>query len=116
MYLCFDDNIEASEVLVRVILGREDFAELPEVYVIFITEHDVLGGGLPIYTIDWKINETGGVFGCSSDSSSINFTAEIVSNFLHLGLCVFSGIHPLKQCIIILIQWGKIYNQIETRE
>ena len=27
----------------------QDFAELPEVWVIFITESDVLGGGLPLY-------------------------------------------------------------------
>ena len=33
-------------------------------YVIFITEHDVLGASLPLYTIDWKINETGEIFGC----------------------------------------------------
>ena len=39
------------------------FTELPEVYVIFITEHDVLGGGLPIYTIERVINETGNPFG-----------------------------------------------------
>ena len=31
--------------------------ELPESYVIFITENDVLGGGLPLYHIDRKITE-----------------------------------------------------------
>ena len=49
-----------------------DFTELPEVYVIFITEHDVLGGGLPLYTIDWRINETGEVFGCRSHIVYVN--------------------------------------------
>ena len=39
------------------------FTELPEVYVIFITEHDVLGGGLPMYTIERVIAETGKPFG-----------------------------------------------------
>ena len=129
MELCFNDNIECAELLVRVILGREDlkiisaktqvtlkgvmrevrldifavddegrkyniefqrkrkgaeperarlnasmidansldkgedFTELPDVYVIFITEHDVLGGGLPMYTIERVIAETGKPFG-----------------------------------------------------
>ena len=129
MELCFDGNNAAAEVLVRVILGRddltitsaktqavmkglmrevrldvlaedtegrkyniefqrenkgavperarlnasmidansldkgEDYTALPEVYVIFITEHDVLGGGLPLYTIDRAISETGKLFG-----------------------------------------------------
>ncbi len=35
----------------------QDFDELPESYVIFITRDDVLGYGLPIYHIDRKIEE-----------------------------------------------------------
>ena len=138
MELVFDNNIEAAELLVHVILGRDDikiisaktqvtlkglmrevrldilavddegrkyniefqrkrkgaeperarlnasmidansldkggdFTELPEVYVIFITEHDVLGAGLPLYTIEWRINETGEVFGCRSHIVYVN--------------------------------------------
>ena len=37
--------------------------ELPETYVIFITEHDVLGKGKAIYHIDRYIKETGDIFG-----------------------------------------------------
>lgn len=33
----------------------DDFSDLPETFVIFITENDVIGGGLPIYTIDRQI-------------------------------------------------------------
>ena len=36
---------------------KMDTEELPESYVIFITENDVLGGGLPLYHIDRKITE-----------------------------------------------------------
>jgi len=36
--------------------------ELPETYVIFITEEDVLGKGLPIYHVDRYIEETGEMF------------------------------------------------------
>lgn len=40
----------------------QDFDELPETYVIFITRDDVLGYGLPIYHIGRKIEEVGTAF------------------------------------------------------
>ena len=40
----------------------EDYANLPETYVIFITEHDVIGGNLPIYTIERIITNMGQSF------------------------------------------------------
>ena len=41
----------------------EKLENLVETYVIFITEHDVLGKGKPIYHIDRVIKETGENFG-----------------------------------------------------
>ena len=38
------------------------YEKLPETYVIFITERDVLGGQLPMYHIDRTIAETGAKF------------------------------------------------------
>lgn len=40
----------------------EDFSQLPETFVIFITENDVIGDGLPIYTIERQITNTGTPF------------------------------------------------------
>ncbi len=40
----------------------DDFADLPETFVIFITEKDVIGKGKPIYRIERKIEETGESF------------------------------------------------------
>ena len=37
-------------------------AALPESYVVFITENDVLGAGLPVYHIDRVVAETGKLF------------------------------------------------------
>ena len=37
----------------------EDFSELPETYVIFITENDVMGKGLPLYPVERYISVTG---------------------------------------------------------
>ncbi len=44
----------------------ENFDELPESFVIFITRDDVLGGSLPIYHIKKQIIETGKDFGDES--------------------------------------------------
>ena len=40
----------------------QDFDELPESYVVFITRDDILGYGLPIYHIDKQIKEVGKSF------------------------------------------------------
>lgn len=37
----------------------EDFDKLPETYVVFITEHDVIGDGQPTYKIERYISSTG---------------------------------------------------------
>lgn len=44
------------------LLPRQDFDKLPETYIIFITEHDVFKGGLPLYHINRKIEESGMTF------------------------------------------------------
>ena len=36
----------------NILKSGQDFDDLPETYVIFITENDVLGGDLPIYHIE----------------------------------------------------------------
>ena len=47
----------------KILIPDEDYSRLPESYVIFITEHDILQKGLPIYHIDRRINETNDEFG-----------------------------------------------------
>lgn len=50
----------------------QDYEELPDSYVIFITKDDVLGNGLPIYHADRVIEETGGMFGDGSHIIYVN--------------------------------------------
>ena len=50
-------NIDMLDL--RHLKAGDDFDDLPETYVIFITAKDVLGYGLPIYHIDRHINELG---------------------------------------------------------
>ena len=42
----------------HVLQPGEDFSELPETFVIFITENDVFGKGKPLYRVERKIEET----------------------------------------------------------
>lgn len=49
-----------------------DFDTLPETYVVFITEHDVIGRGKPIYRIGRYIFDTGESFGDGSHILYVN--------------------------------------------
>ena len=46
----------------NALLSGDDCENLPETYIIFITEHDVLKGNLPIYHIERTIQENAAVF------------------------------------------------------
>ena len=50
----------------------QDYEELPDSYVIFITRDDVLGEGLPIYHADRIIREVGETFGDGSHIIYVN--------------------------------------------
>ena len=50
----------------------EKYDSLPETYVIFITENDVLGKNLPIYHIERYIRETNDIFGDQSHIIYVN--------------------------------------------
>lgn len=52
----------------------DDYKELPDTYVIFITERDVLGKGEPIYHIERYILETGEIFHDGSHIIYVNGT------------------------------------------
>ena len=50
----------------------QDYEELTDSYVIFITRDDVLGEGLPIYHADRVIREVGETFGDGSHIIYVN--------------------------------------------
>ena len=58
------------------------FEELPETYIIFITENDVLGGGLPLYTVKKIIEETGEIF---NDGTHIIYVNSQITDDTALG-------------------------------
>lgn len=60
----------------------QNFDELPESYVIFITRDDVLGYGLQIYHVDRKIEEVGEEF---KDGAHIIYVNSKIQNDIELG-------------------------------
>ncbi len=51
-------RFHASLLDVHLLNKGQSFEDLPTVYIIFITKTDVLGGGLPVYTISRRVSET----------------------------------------------------------
>ncbi len=60
----------------------QEFYELPESYVIFITRDDALGYGLPIYHVERKIEEVGKSFG---DETHIVYVSSNIREDTELG-------------------------------
>ena len=64
------------------LLVGEDYSKLPESFVIFITESDVLKGNQPLYIIDRMINGTADKF---NDGSHIIYVNSQIQNDTKLG-------------------------------
>lgn len=60
----------------------DDYSALKETYIIFITENDVLKGGLPIYHVERAILETGKLF---NDKAHIIYVNSQIQNNTELG-------------------------------
>ena len=69
----------------------EDYINIKDSYIIFITERDVLGGDLPCYHIDRRIRETGAAFGDGSFIIYVNASKKNddtpLSNLMHDFFC-----------------------------
>lgn len=73
----------SSMMDVDAIKAGDSFDNLPETYVIFITENDVLKRNMPIYHIDRIIRETGELF---EDDTHIIYVNNEIRNNTPLGL------------------------------
>ena len=65
-------RFHSSVLDTRMLHAQQEFKELHDSYVIFITENDVLGKGLPLYHADRVIRETGEMFGDGSHIIYVN--------------------------------------------
>lgn len=70
----------------------QDFRDLPEATVIFITKKDILGDGLPVYHMERLVCETGKEFG---DRSHIIYVNSEIQDDTELG-CLMHDLHCKK--------------------
>ena len=88
-------RFNASMIDVASLKKGDDFSKLPEVYVIFVTENDVLNEGRPLYTIDRAITESGNKFGDGSHIVYVNCehkdSETALGRLVHDFLCCESG-------------------------
>ena len=88
-------RFNASMIDVASLKKGDDFSQLPEVYVIFVTENDVLNEGRPLYTIERVIAESGNKFGDGSHIVYVNCEHKdsdtALGRLVHDFLCCESG-------------------------
>lgn len=73
----------SSTLDTRFLSSGADYTELPDIYVIFITENDVLQDNQPIYNIDRMIRQNGNDF---ADGSHIIYVNSQIRDDTALGL------------------------------
>jgi len=91
----------------------QDFDDLPETYTIFITEHDVLGKGLPCYHIERMNLDTGEAFNDGSHILYVNGEYRDASEFGRL-MHDFSCSNPNLMNFPLLEETTRYYK--ETQE
>lgn len=78
----------------KMLKARQEFKEIKDSYVIFISENDVMGVGLPLYHIERTIRETGVVFGDGSHILYVNGSykddKDPIGRLMHDFRCVSS--------------------------
>ncbi len=70
----------------NALMPGADFDDLPETYVIFITEKDVIGDNQPIYHVDRIVKETGKKFG---DEAHIIYVNGAYQDDTPLGMLMY---------------------------
>ena len=65
-------RFHSSMLDTRMLKAKQKFKEIHDSYVIFITENDFMGQGLPLYHIQRTIQETGAIFNDGSHIIYVN--------------------------------------------
>lgn len=105
-------RFNSSIIDANILPVGEDFSLLPETYIIFITENDVIGDNLPIYHIDRVISETGKYF---DDGSHIIYVNANYKDDTPLGILMhdFSCTNPYEMKYPILAERVKYFKKDE---
>lgn len=87
-------RFHSSMVDSKMLKAGQDFKEIKDSYVIFISENDVMGARLPLYHIERTIQETGEMFEDGSHILYVNGSYkddnDPVDRLMHYFRCVSS--------------------------
>ena len=94
----------------QILIAGDSYEVLPETYVIFITENDVIGKGKPIYNIERMITETGEAF---EDGSHIVYVNAAYKDDSQLGKLMhdFSCANPNDMNYSVLAQKTRYFKE-----
>ncbi len=94
----------------QILIAGDSYDVLPETYVIFITENDVIGKGRPIYHIERMITETGDLF---EDGSHIVYVNAAYRDDSQLGKLMydFSCANPNQMNYSVLSQKTRYFKE-----
>lgn len=100
----------SSLIDANCLLAGDKWEKLPEVYVIFITENDILGNGKPVYHIRRVIEETGEKF---KDRSHILYVNAAERSDTPLGMLIhdFSCKNPADMHYKILAERTRYFKE-----
>lgn len=65
-------RFHSSMIDTKMLKAQQDFKDIHDSYVIFITASDVMGAGLPLYHVNRMVEETGTYFGDGSHIIYVN--------------------------------------------
>lgn len=88
-------RFHSSMIDTKMLKAGQEFREIHDSYVIFITAGDVIGAGCPLYHIDRTIKETGAYFGDGSHILYVNGSfqddSDPVGKLMHDFRCLSSA-------------------------
>ncbi len=88
-------RFHSSMIDTKMLKARQEFKEIHDSYVIFITASDVMGAGCPLYHVKRMIEETGTYFGDGSHIIYVNGSYkddnDPVGKLMHDFRCLSSG-------------------------
>ena len=88
-------RFHSSMIDTKMLKAGQEFKEIHDSYIIFITADDVIGAGCPLYHIDRMIKETGAYFGDGSHILYVNGSfqdgSDPVGKLMHDFRCLNSA-------------------------
>ncbi|MBQ4259446.1 MAG: PD-(D/E)XK nuclease family transposase [Lachnospiraceae bacterium] len=110
---CRRARFHSSMVDSKMLEKGQDFRELHDSYVIFITERDLLDKGLPLYHVDRMVRETGAFFGDGSHIIYVNGSYKSAEDPLGKLIHDFRSADPLDMNYPLLARQVAYYKGTE---